>query len=128
MTFDAHRSVKDVSPGMVQPLMILPIQFFNAPDVSRPERELMMAVLADAVRCIEKYRSSDGTRNEQEYGEAQTWLLADEPNWPYSFEHICAVLRLDADAVRQRLRVLPSRASTPLKHRTRAANGLSPLL
>lgn len=94
---------------MVQPLMLLPIQFFSAPDVSRPERGLMMAVLADAVRCIEKYRSSQSTRAEQEYGEAESWLLADEPNWPYSFEHICAVLKLDADAVRQRLRVPQAR-------------------
>jgi hypothetical protein len=91
--------------------MLLPIQYFNAPDVSRPERGLMMAVLADAVRCIEKYRSAQSAHAEQEFHEARGWLLADEPNWPYSFEHICAVLKLDADAVRQRLRVLPSKPS-----------------
>jgi len=108
MAFDVNRSIGEISPGMVQPLMLLPIQFFNVPDVSRPERGLMMAVLADAVRCIEKYRSTKTPHAEQEFYEAQGWLLADEPSWPYSFEHICDVLKLDADAVRQRLRVLPS--------------------
>lgn len=108
MTFDMYRPPADVSTVTVQPLMILPSQWFATRDVFVPERGLMVAVLADAVRCIEKYRSLADPRAERDFVEAQDWLLADDPSWPYSFERICAVLTLDADAVRERLRVAPA--------------------
>ena len=93
---------------MVQPQVILPSQWFARPDIVMPERGLMMAVLADAVRCILKYRSLAEPRAEQDFVEAQDWLLSDDQSWPYSFEHICEVLTLDAAAVRERLGVAPS--------------------
>src|ERR1035437_5570218 len=69
----------------------------------------MKAVLDDAVRCVEKYRFHTDARGRRLFHEAKQWLLAAEPHWPYSFEHICAVLDLDANAVRHRLRLAPGR-------------------
>jgi hypothetical protein len=63
----------------------------------------MMAVLDDAVRCVENHRFSRETRRRRLFADAKQWLLAEEAHWPYSFESICAVLDLDANAVRQRL-------------------------
>ncbi len=107
MTFEMNHSLAEISPDITQPLLILPAQFFNSPDISTPERGLMRAVLGDALRCIEKYRFQKDERAVQEFDEAQNWLYADEPDWPYSFEHICDVLALDANAVRERLRLVP---------------------
>lgn len=39
--------------------------------------------------------------------ETKQWFLADETEWPYSFECISGVLDLDSNAVRQRLGVTP---------------------
>ena len=94
---------------MVQPHVILPSQHFQPPGKLTPERRLMMAVLDDAIRCVEKYRCSTDARGRRVFFEAKRWLLAEEPNWPYSFERICAVLDLDATAVRYRLLLAPPR-------------------
>ena len=94
---------------LLQPHVILPAQHFNPPKKLAPEHRLMMAVLDDAVRCAEKYRFSTSARARRLFHEAKQWLLAAEPHWPYSFERICAVLDLDANAVRHRLRLAPER-------------------
>lgn len=91
----------------MRPQLILPEQHFNPPQKHAPEQELMMAVLEDAVRCIEKYRFPVDGRGRRIFLEAQRWLLASEPHWPYSFECICAALDLDAGAVLHRLRLAP---------------------
>ena len=65
----------------------------------------MMAVLRDALECVTKYRFATHARSRRLFREAQRWFLIDEPDWPYSFEGICGVLELDANAVRRRVRV-----------------------
>ncbi|MEO8603449.1 MAG: hypothetical protein ABI629_12805 [bacterium] len=83
--------------------MILPSQYFRPPDNLAPERRLMMAILADVIRCIEKYRSHTDARGRRMFVQAKQWLVAEEPSWPYSFQHICDLLDLEANAVRYRL-------------------------
>jgi hypothetical protein len=65
----------------------------------------MIAVLHDALDCVEKYRFATSSHGRRLFHEAKQWFLADEADWPYSFECICGVLGLDADAVRHRLGV-----------------------
>jgi len=91
---------------LFQPQVILPEQLLTPRKEVTPERRLRAAVLADAVWCVEKYRSPTDARGRRLFRNAKQWLLAVEPDWPYSFESICAVLDLDADAVRHRLRLL----------------------
>jgi hypothetical protein len=98
-----------VPSDLFQPHVILPAQHFHPPKQLAPEHRLMMAVLDDAVRCVEKHRFPADARGRRLFHEAQQWLLAAEPHWPYSFERICAVLDLDASAVRHRLRLAPAR-------------------
>ena len=106
---DVDRYLTGVPIGLFQPHVILPSQDFTPPKKFTPERRLMMAVLDDAVRCVEKNRVATDARGRRLFHEAKQWLLAAEPHWPYSFERICAVLDLDANAVRQRLRLTPQR-------------------
>jgi len=105
-------------PGSVSQLgIILPVQHFGLPRKQAPEQRLMIAVLHDALDCLEKYRFAANRRGNQLFHEAKQWFLADETHWPYSFECICAVLGLDSNAVRQRLR-LPSRPQSEPASRT----------
>ena len=85
--------------------VVLPSQHFRRRRKQTPELRLMMAVLHDALDCIETYRLATDTDGRRQFWQAQRWFLADEAHWPYSFECICAALDLDSQAVRQRLRV-----------------------
>ena len=93
--------------GTTQPEVVLPSQYFPPRRKQAPEQQLMIAVLHDAVDCLEKYRFATDIRDRRLFNEAKQWFLAHETEWPYSFECICGVLQLDSNAVRQRLRVMP---------------------
>jgi hypothetical protein len=90
---------------MPAPDIVLPSQHFGPQRKQAPEQRLMIAVLHDALECVTKYRFATNTRSRRLFREAKQWFLANNAEWPYSFEGICGVLDLDANAVRQRLRV-----------------------
>jgi hypothetical protein len=71
-------------------------------DTSGP-RALILAVLEDAVRCIERGRWRRHFRARRLAAEAQTWVRSDDRTYPFSFLNITDVLGFDADAVRARL-------------------------
>lgn len=98
---------------MLQSNVILPSQYFAPRRKQAPEQRLMIAVLRDALDCVEKYRFATGRHGRRLFHEAKHWLFAEETDWPYSFECICGVLDLDANAVRQRLRVGPDQRTSP---------------
>lgn len=83
--------------------IILPSQRRGLERSHAPEYRLMIAVLMDALECLEKYRSATDRHGQQVFNETRDWLSADENEWLYSFEHICGVLDLDSTAVRRRL-------------------------
>lgn len=90
---------------MLQPNVILPSQRFGARKPLAPERRLMIAVVQDAINCIAKYRFATDRRGRRLFNEGTQWLGSQETGWPYSFESICDVFGLDANAVRHRLGV-----------------------
>src|SRR5262249_53617252 len=69
-------------------------------DYQRGAERLMLAVLKDAVDCIERYRSRHGARSRPEYEAALHWVRVQDRVWPFSFENICLRLDLDADRLR----------------------------
>jgi hypothetical protein len=73
---------------------------FCGPDALSPEQMLMLAVLEDAIRCIQKYPR---TPRSSACREAIDWVLAQEDDALFSFANICAVLGLDADYMREGL-------------------------
>lgn len=66
----------------------------------------MIAVLHDALDCVEKHRFAENDHDRQLFRDAAQWILAEQPNWLYSFECICGVLNLDVNAVRKHMRVV----------------------
>ena len=105
MPTDVDRNLSGFPGGLLQPRIILPSQLFGAHKPQLPELRLMIAVVQDAIHCIEKYRFATDRRGRRLFGEVTQWFSARESSWPYSFESICEVLRLDASAVRHRLGV-----------------------
>jgi hypothetical protein len=71
-------------------------------DTSGP-RALVLAVLEDAVRCIEQGRWRRHFRARRLAAEAEAWVRSDDRAYPFSFLNIIDVLGVDADAVRARL-------------------------
>jgi hypothetical protein len=62
-----------------------------------PETALAAAVLENAIECLRMHGVDKG----RIYREAEEWFLVEEPDWPFSFERICAFLDLDPDSVRR---------------------------
>ena len=83
-------------------------------------RALMVAVLDDAVRCIEEGRWQRRFRTRRLAAAAEAWVRCDRADWPFSFLNICDVLGFDADALRSRLLTTRSTASDGRRLRVRA--------
>ena len=120
MDMDANLRLTGVRSGMLQPDIILPSQYFGPRRRLTPEHGLMIAVLQDAIDCVAKHRYAKDYRGRRLFDEATRWLLAEETDWLYSFECICAVLDLDANAVHRALR-LPERQSALVSREVKKA-------
>src|SRR4030095_4644921 len=66
---------------------------------SQPEKELMLAVLKDAIIIYKKQFCSGNAL----FKEAETWLFDRERDWLFSFETVCAVLALRPEKIWQNL-------------------------
>jgi hypothetical protein len=67
------------------------------------EKELMMAVLQDAVECFQAYVLAERPREKRLFQEAEDWILEKNSDWFFSFENICETLQLHPDYLRQGL-------------------------
>jgi len=65
------------------------------------ERELMVAVLEDAIECFRKYSMSRAGVGPRLFDEAKVWLFTDDERQPFSFLNICEALRLDPGYIRR---------------------------
>ena len=64
---------------------------------------LMLAVLEEAARCIERGRLRRRPASRKLAAEAEAWVRSESREWPFAFASICDVLGLDVDAARARL-------------------------
>jgi hypothetical protein len=68
-----------------------------------PPLRLMEAVLARAVSDYLVFGSRPGRRAQAAFATVRSWIVSRETDSPFSFERICEVLDLEAEAVRQGL-------------------------
>ncbi len=66
-----------------------------------PERELMMAVLKDAVYCVWTYCNAPDRRGRQLFLADKRWMLSGDRSSFFCFETICETLGLDPGHIRQ---------------------------
>ena len=87
-----------------------------------PERELMLAVLEDAIVCFQKYAFARDGKGRRLFLDAQRWIVEKDCNWPFSFENICIQLGMDSSYIRGGLLKWEKRAlSKSLESRRRSA-------
>jgi len=91
---------------LFEPDIMLPVQYFTllrkrAPQ--GPEYLLVIAMLQDAIECVQKYRYATDQNGRELFEDARVWIASDDRKWPFSFENVCGILKLDAGYVRRGL-------------------------
>ncbi len=87
----------------------LPIHLIERAPLMTPERQLMWAILQQAVRdlCVVQgaaVLSAHNQRRDRAFvGNVKAWFETREEQWPFSFENICGALGLPADGLRRAL-------------------------
>jgi hypothetical protein len=83
------------------PDIITPEQYLDmsAPPV-QPEARLMMAVLMDAISCLNKYCAGSTPAGRRLFDDAYDWIMKSDTTWPFSFESITNFLKIDSDYLR----------------------------
>lgn len=98
------------------PDVLTPVQYYGVrtqhPGTPAMKR-LMLAVLEDALRCIQTYTESPNPVHRKAFAEAETWILDRKAQGPFAFGVICDVLGIEPNRLRDGIR----------KWRTQLSNG-----
>lgn len=65
------------------------------------EKELMLAILADAIDCLWKYSCAQDGRSARLFRDAHHWLFANDPKETFSFLNVCDALSLEPSYIRR---------------------------
>jgi hypothetical protein len=87
----------DFLARILEPDIFLPSQFYGSAGLTRQlegEKRLMIAVLKDAVECLDKYRESRNSAGQCQYQNAIEWVEDTNTEWLFSFTNICDLLDL----------------------------------
>ena len=96
----------DFLARILEPDIFLPSQFYGSGGLSRQlegEKRLMIAVLKDAVECLDKYRSARNSAGRCQYQSAIEWVQDTGTDWLFSFTNICDLLGFDPGYLREML-------------------------
>jgi hypothetical protein len=94
----------DFLARILEPDVFLPSQFYGTGNLSRKlegEKRLMIAVLKDAVECLDKYRGARSSSGRSHYLNALEWVEDKRTDWLFSFTNICDLLGFDPDYMRE---------------------------
>jgi|SRR5262245_24738813 len=94
----------DFLARILEPDIFLPSQFYGSGGLSRKlegEKRLMIAILKDAVECLEKYRGSRSSAGRINYQNAIDWVEDTGTEWLFSFTNICDLLGFDPHYLRE---------------------------
>ena len=119
----------DCDAARFEPDVILPAQFFrtvHGDEAHRGERNLIIAVLEDAITCFQKNLFARDTRGRRLFREAEQWMMTGDRGLPYSFENICEFLWLNPEYLRDRLRTWVRTAEARAGRRQDSAGGAVP--
>jgi hypothetical protein len=105
-------TMHSLDEGSLAPLTIpdvlTPSQFYGGVRTQHPGthamKRLMLAVLEDALRCIQTYVESPNPVHRKAFGEAETWILDRQAQGPFAFDTICEALEIQPDHVREGIR------------------------
>jgi|SRR5262245_64881544 len=98
----------DRLPGVVQPDIVLPVQFFTRPSDRATwsgAHRLLAALLEDAVLTCSSVPRSPNPKRSHLVREALRWMRSDDRTWVFSFLGVCEMLDLDPGAIRRGVRI-----------------------
>jgi len=75
----------------------------SRPGPAGPEKELLVAVLADALDCYCRYSKSRKNCEIRLFQEAEEWIFAENEDSLLSFVNVCDALTLNPNYLRQKL-------------------------
>ena len=110
----------DFLARILEPDIFLPSQFYGSGGLSRKlegEKRLMIAILKDAVECLEKYRDARNGIGRSQYQNAIEWVEDTGTEWLFSFTNICDLLGFDPHYMREVLLKRENRYTTPARNR-----------
>ena len=94
----------DFLARILEPDVFLPAQFYGSGGLSRQldgEKRLMIAILKDAIECLDKYRGARTSLGSGQYQNALEWVEDEGTEWLFSFNNICDLLGFDPDYLRK---------------------------
>jgi hypothetical protein len=94
----------DFLARIIEPDIFLPSQFYGTSGLSRKlegEKRLMIAILKDAVECLNKYRGARSSLGRSQYQSAIEWVKDTSTDWLFSFTNICDFLGFDPEYMRE---------------------------
>ena len=110
----------DFLARILEPDVFLPSQFYGTTGLSRKlegEKRLMIAILKDAVECLDKYRGARNSAGRSHYENALEWVQDKGTDWLFSFTHICDLLGFDPDYLRAVLLKRENGSAKPVRGR-----------
>ena len=69
----------------------------------KPEKRLMLTVLLDAARILQRQARAEHQCGVTPPSEVEKWFAGDNTDWPFSFMNICEALGLNASRLRSGL-------------------------
>jgi hypothetical protein len=92
--------------GIIESDSVIHHTYFNVYRQSKsggPERNLMLAVLVDAVQTFQKFSFPMSAREKELFRETKEWFWREDSEGLFSFINICEVFGLDPALFRRRL-------------------------
>lgn len=80
------------------------VRYLVRRDTPQAEVGLIVAVLEEVIGCFQKHLLARDKKRQRLFREAEAWLFREESDQPFSFNHVCDVLGLNAAYVRRLLR------------------------
>lgn len=118
----------DFLARILEPDIFLPSQFYGSGGLSRNlegEKRLMIAILKDAVECLDKFRESRSSSGRSHYLSALEWVQDEDTEWLFSFTNICDLLGFDPDYLREVLLKRENKYVKPVHTRALSFEGLT---
>jgi hypothetical protein len=84
----------------------------------RGEECLMLAILKDAIDCIERHCYGRHTGGRSDCEAALAWVRTQDTRWVFSFENICLTLDLNPSRLRVAIESLAPRSTTKTRANT----------
>jgi hypothetical protein len=85
------------------------LETFKRRRLLEPEKELMLAILTDAIECLHKHCDSRQTAGIKLFQEANEWIFDADEKGAFSFLNVCDALELDPCYIRKGIANLKSR-------------------